>query len=148
MLVTALRCSLLLKTDSLEGLHAVRSSQTWAIQSMSLLLSEDRPCLTQISFLFFFLLAASCGRWDPVPRPGIELMFPAVEAWCLNHWTTREVPDPAFQSSFSGSSSVSTEARIACSAAHTGAGCGQLLLFLIFAEDICLICWYTASLIT
>ena len=53
-----------------------------------------------------------------------------------------------FQSSFSGSSSVSTEARIACSAAHTGAGCGQLLLFLIFAEDICLICWYTASLIT
>ena len=99
-------------------------------------------------FFFFFLLAASCGMWDLVPRPGIELMSSAVETWSLNHWTTREVPDLAFQSSFNGASSVSTEARIACSAAHTGAGCGRLLLFLIFAEDVCLICWYTASLIT
>ncbi|XP_057389546.1 zinc finger protein 320-like isoform X2 [Balaenoptera acutorostrata] len=27
-----------------------------------------------------------------VPRPGIEAAPPAVEAWSLNHWTTREVP--------------------------------------------------------
>ena len=27
-----------------------------------------------------------------VPWPGIEPMAPAVEAWSLNHWITREVP--------------------------------------------------------
>ena len=27
-----------------------------------------------------------------VPRPGIESVPPAVEAWFLNHWTAREVP--------------------------------------------------------
>ena len=26
-----------------------------------------------------------------VPRPGIEPVLSAVEAWSLNHWTTREV---------------------------------------------------------
>ena len=26
-----------------------------------------------------------------VPQPGIELASPALEAWSLNHWTTREV---------------------------------------------------------
>ena len=25
-------------------------------------------------------------------QPGIEPVSPALEAWCLNHWTTREVP--------------------------------------------------------
>ena len=27
-----------------------------------------------------------------MPRPGIEPAPPALEAWSLNHWTTREVP--------------------------------------------------------
>ena len=27
-----------------------------------------------------------------VPPPGIEPIPPAMEAWSLNHWTTREVP--------------------------------------------------------
>ena len=27
-----------------------------------------------------------------VPQPGIEPMPPAVEVWCLSHWTVREVP--------------------------------------------------------
>ena len=27
-----------------------------------------------------------------VPKPGIELVPPAVEVWSLNHWTTRESP--------------------------------------------------------
>ena len=27
-----------------------------------------------------------------VPPPGIEPVPPEVEAWCLNHWTSREVP--------------------------------------------------------
>ena len=27
-----------------------------------------------------------------LPRPGIEPKSPALEAQCLNHWTTKEVP--------------------------------------------------------
>ena len=34
-----------------------------------------------------------CGMWDPVPGPGIEQGPPALEAWSLSHWTTREVPE-------------------------------------------------------
>ena len=31
--------------------------------------------------------------WDlSSPRPGIEPVPPELEAWSLNHWTTREVP--------------------------------------------------------
>ena len=32
-----------------------------------------------------------------VPWPGIEPMPPALGAWSLNHWTTREVPFPNFK---------------------------------------------------
>ena len=39
---------------------------------------------------FFFFCCVACGIL--VPRPGIELVPPALEAWVLNHWTTREVP--------------------------------------------------------
>ena len=35
----------------------------------------------------------SCGMWHLVPRPGIEPWSPALGAWILTHWTTREVPD-------------------------------------------------------
>ena len=27
-----------------------------------------------------------------IPQPGVDLVPPAVEAWSLNHWTSREVP--------------------------------------------------------
>ena len=37
-------------------------------------------------FLTFFFLAVACRIL--APQPGIEPM----EAWSLNHWTTREVP--------------------------------------------------------
>ena len=43
-----------------------------------------------VSFFFFSLSRVAYGIL--VPRQGIELMLPAVEAWSLNHWTTREVP--------------------------------------------------------
>ena len=33
-----------------------------------------------------------CSMWSPVPWPGIELQPPALRAWSLSHWTTREVP--------------------------------------------------------
>ena len=29
--------------------------------------------------------------WDPVPQPGIKPRAPALRAWSLSHWTTREV---------------------------------------------------------
>ena len=33
-----------------------------------------------------------------VPRPGMEAMAPAMEAWGPNHWTTREFPSvPPFK---------------------------------------------------
>ena len=42
-------------------------------------------------FFSFFLLAAPCVCRILLPRPGIKPMLFAVEAWNLNHWTTREV---------------------------------------------------------
>ena len=33
----------------------------------------------------------SSGMWDLVPQPGIEPRSPALGAWSLSHWTTREV---------------------------------------------------------
>ena len=38
-------------------------------------------------FIYFF----SCGMWDLVLWPGIELGLPALGGWSLHHWTTREV---------------------------------------------------------
>ena len=34
----------------------------------------------------------SRGMWDLVPRPGMEPGHPALGAWSLTHWATREVP--------------------------------------------------------
>ena len=34
----------------------------------------------------------SCGMWDLVPWPEIKPELPALGAWGLSHWTTREVP--------------------------------------------------------
>ena len=46
-----------------------------------------------ICFLdFFFFLPGFMAYGILVPWPGIEPMCPALEAWSLNHWTTREVP--------------------------------------------------------
>ena len=43
-------------------------------------------------FIYFF----SCGMWDLVLWPGIELGLPALGVWSLRHWITREVPQSAF----------------------------------------------------
>ena len=43
-------------------------------------------------FFDSFFLTAPHGMWDLVPQPGIKPASPALEAWSLNHWTTREVP--------------------------------------------------------
>ena len=39
----------------------------------------------------------SCIMWDLVPQPGIEPGSPALGAWSLNHWTTKEVPRGIFK---------------------------------------------------
>ena len=33
----------------------------------------------------------SCGMWDLAPSTGIKSEPPALGAWSLSHWTTREV---------------------------------------------------------
>ena len=45
------------------------------------------------SFFFFESRHVACGILGP--RPGIEPTPPALEAWSLNHWTSREVPLPS-----------------------------------------------------
>ena len=40
------------------------------------------------------LLVMAC-MWDLIPHPGIEPGSPALGAWSLTHWTTREVPELA-----------------------------------------------------
>ena len=44
------------------------------------------PFLVEVCRIF------SCSMWDLVPRSGIEPRPPALGAWSLSHWTTREVP--------------------------------------------------------
>ena len=41
-----------------------------------------------MTFFFFFSCAMRCGIL--VPRPGIELVLPALETQSLNHWSARE----------------------------------------------------------
>ena len=45
-------------------------------------LNATNPCLS------FHVLASGIL----VPQQGIASKFPALEAWSLNHWTTREIP--------------------------------------------------------
>ena len=51
---------------------------------------EDSPFPTTNKSCSFFFLTVWHGIL--VPQPGIELMAPAMEAWNLHHWTTKESP--------------------------------------------------------
>ena len=56
----------------------------------------------KLPFLFFFWGGAchiACGVL--VPPPGIKPTPLAFESWCLNHWTTREIPKGDFAFFFS-----------------------------------------------
>ena len=67
------------------------------VHNGSAIFSQNLTVVFLLSFFFFFfwLRYAACGIL--VPRPGIEPMAPAVEAWTLNHWTAKEVPSlPTF----------------------------------------------------
>ena len=85
---------------------------------LPLVLSAQPSCLPSRPQhpLFFPLLTCCCFSWDTLPLPllfsfwrhscpltpaaglgmvprlGMELMAPALEAWCCNHWTSGEVP--------------------------------------------------------
>ena len=50
--------------------------------------------LWHTGFLIFIATCGilSCSTWDLVSWPGIEHGPPALGAWSLSHWTTREVP--------------------------------------------------------
>ena len=58
---------------------------------------------TNGSRLFFFLIficqcwVLSCSMWDLVPWPKTKPRPPAVGAWSLSWWTTREVPKIFFK---------------------------------------------------
>ena len=43
-----------------------------------------------IKKIFFWPYNVACGIL--VLQPGIKLMPPGLEAWCLKHWTTKEFP--------------------------------------------------------
>ena len=46
----------------------------------------------ELAFLSFFFLAVLQGMCDLSSLKGTESMLPAMEAWSLNHWPTRELP--------------------------------------------------------
>ena len=48
--------------------------------------------VTALGIFSCIMWAISCGVWDLVPQPGIEPGAPALGAWSLSYWTTREVP--------------------------------------------------------
>ena len=50
------------------------------------------PGLTCSLIFFGTCKLFSCSIWDLVPCPGIKPSSPALGAWSLSHWTTREVP--------------------------------------------------------
>ena len=58
-------------------------------------------CTTSLTFFqhcFFFFFWPHSVTWGIlVPRPGIEPAPPALEAWSLNLWTTREVCQQCFE---------------------------------------------------
>ena len=67
---------------------------------------EHSPGAPLFCFGFCFWL---CGLWD-LSSLGIKPMLPAVEAWSLTHWTSREVPGgilKSFPFTYEGSCNVS-----------------------------------------
>ena len=57
--------------------------------------TREVPTLMFYNIYLFTHLAApdlSCSMRDLVPWPGTELRPPALGAWSLSHWTTRQVP--------------------------------------------------------
>ena len=45
------------------------------------------------TYIYLAAPSLSYNMWDLVHQPGIESGPPALGAWSLSHWTTREVPE-------------------------------------------------------
>jgi len=68
----------------------------------SLLLSSLWPKYPSLWYVgsSIFIMARTiftCGMWDPAPLPGVEPGPPALGAWSLIHWITKEVPHHFFK---------------------------------------------------
>ena len=57
---------------------------------MILVISPLKKCLAALG-LSCGTQDLSCDMWDLVPWPGMKPRPPALGAWSLSHWTTREV---------------------------------------------------------
>ena len=73
---------------------------------------EDPSRMIFLLSFFFPLFLPCCVVF--IPRPGSEPVSPTVEAWSLNHWTTRAVPDL--------SSLTRSPSEVGHSLAHVGQG--------------------------
>ena len=60
------------------------AQKTCRFQYLSIYLAETGLC--------YGMWALSCGMWNLVPGPEIELRTPVSEAGSFCHWTTKEVP--------------------------------------------------------
>ena len=60
------------------------------IQNSSLISTTVFVCVCV--FFFFTALDLSCSRWELVSWSSIKPWPPALGAWSLSHWTTREIP--------------------------------------------------------
>ena len=52
--------------------------------------NTNKFSITIIFFFFLAVLGSSSGMWDLVPQTGSKLGPPALGAWSVSHWTTRE----------------------------------------------------------
>lgn len=68
------------------GLSSTKSPpQGWVRLEAS---STLRLSCVSVSFIYWL----HCAARILVPRPGIEPVLPALGAWSLNPWTTRDIP--------------------------------------------------------
>ena len=97
-----------LRQNSTSRLKIIRIPRKWKDQSerfwkvsyqvgaeksvpLPLRLQPSRPSMFLLYLLiYFWQCPGACGIL--VPGPGMEPTSPALEAWSLNHWATREVP--------------------------------------------------------
>ena len=83
--------------------YLVLTASVLSFLSFSFFLIFIWLCLALVAAYRVFVVAAfrifSCGMWDLVHWPGVELRSLALEAQSLSHWTTREVPASVFISS-------------------------------------------------